>query len=162
MLFPARLPASATTFVSPNTMTVADLLATYPPSIATLGMYARVSDLWSSVDEVMRCRWDGVNYNWVPQRSADFRAASTVTTGALTITALGHAPVLDFTSTLVGSITPTLSPTNAWIGQTKVLRARGVLGIFGINVSGLVGGGTVPLLTGGDRTFVYTPTGWQA
>lgn len=95
-------------------------------------------------------------------RGSDFSGTSAATSGVVTVTPLVTPPVLDLTGTLLGNITPTLSSANAWIGQQQLIRARGILGIFGITLAGLVGGGTVPILTGADRLAVFTSEGWKA
>lgn len=41
-------------YVSPTTMTVAELITNYPPAANVMGLYARVSDLYGSVDDIMR------------------------------------------------------------------------------------------------------------
>lgn len=153
--------APVTTYVKGGQVqTVAQLLAAYPPSAAFMGMYARVTNLYGSVDDILRCRFDGSAYRWVPQRDS-FAGIDTTTTGTIPILPLLTPPVLDLTGTLTGNITPTLSEVNAYVGQSQLIRSRGVLGLFGITIAGLVGGGTLALLAGGDRTLVYTPQGWK-
>ncbi len=147
-------------FVSTTPMAVADLITNFPPAIGNLGKYARVTDLYGSVDEIMRCRWDGVNYRWVPQREA-FSGNSAVATGVVNIIPLITPPVLDLTATATGNITANVSTTNAYIGQSQIIRSRGALGLFSLSISGLIGGATLPLLQGGDRTLVYTAAGWK-
>jgi len=154
------VPPQLTSYVSPTPMTVAQLLTSYPPSISTLGKYARVTDLFGAVDEVMRCRWDGVAYRWVPQRS-DRAVVNTMTAGSLALTPLVTAPEIVLTGNLTGNITVTPSATNAWIGQRFQVKRTGLLGLFGINIGGLVGGLT-KAITGGEGSMVYTAGGWYA
>lgn len=156
----ALLGIGATTFVSNTPMTVSQLITNYPPDATNAGMYARVTDLYGTVDEVMRCRYDGANYRWVPQRE-EFYGSSNATTGTLNLVPLVTPPIYDLLGTLTGNMTINVSTTNAYIGQEQVIRSRGLLGIFGITLSGLIGGATLPLLQGNDKTLVYTAAGWR-
>lgn len=142
--------------------TVASLLTNFPADASMLYKYARVSDLYGTARSVMICEASAGSFYWRPQRT-DFSAASAATSGTVTLTPLLTAPVMVFTGTLLGSITIQPSSTNAWPGATFTVMANGVLGLFNINISGLIGGGTVPLLTGGSRTVTYIQgAGWRA
>lgn len=153
---------AATAYVaSPATpMTVANLIANFPPSVTFLNQYARVSDLFGSVDDIMRCRFDGTNYRWVPQRS-DFSGTSAATSGTVNIIPLVTPPVLRATGTLLGNLTLSMSTTNAWIGQRQTVVNNSVLGIFAATLTGLVGS-NLTILGGGSQTVVYGSTGWFA
>lgn len=152
---------TSSTFVGQGAyMTVADLLANYPAGSGYVGNYARVSDLWGSVRSVMTCEYDGANYYWRPQRT-DYATANTTTSGSVNLTPLVTSPVVFMTGTLTGNLTLTPSATNAWPGAQFTVNMNGVLGLFGITLSGLVGGGTLSLLLGGTRTLTYTAAGWR-
>jgi len=144
--------------------TVAQLLANYPAGAAYLGMLGRVSDLWGSVRTSMICEQDGATgYYWRPQRTDYAPAQQSVTGGTLTLTPLLTAPQILLGGTLLGNITVTPSAMNAWPGAQFRVQSNSVLGLFGINITGLVGGGSVPLLTGGVKTMVYhSGSGWAA
>lgn len=149
-----------TSFVSGSPMTVAQLLANYPANSTQNGKYARVTDLFGSVDDVMRCCFDGTNYYWRPQRT-DYAVANTRTSGTETLTPLLSAPQQVFSGTLLGNMTVALSGANAWPGAQFETKFSGILGLFSITLTGLVGGATLPLLTGGSRMFLYTSAGWR-
>lgn len=148
-----------TSFVSPTSMTVANLLTTYPASSTYVGKYARVTDLWGSTDEIMRCSYDGTTYYWRPQRT-DYAVTNASTSGAITLNPLVTPPQIFMTGTLLGDITVTPSVTNAWPGAEFIVTSKGALGIFNINITGLVGA-NVPLLTGASKTITYTSAGWR-
>lgn len=147
-----------TSFVTNTVLTVAGLHSTYPPSISNLGLYARVSDLYGVVDDIMRCRYDGVAYRWVPQRP-NFVGTATATGGNVTITPLVTPPTLRLTGTLISNMTITPSTTNAFIGQKQVLSQDNVLGIFTSTITGLIGS-NLTLLGNTSRVIEYGPTGW--
>ena len=150
-------------FVSPTPMTVASLLSTYPASAPYLGKYARVTDLWGSVTTVMVCEADSTGFYWRPQRTDYAPPPISMGSGTLTLTPLITAPIVNLTGTLTGTVNVTPSSTNAWPGATFTVSSTSVLGLFGINLTGLVGGGTVPLLSGGIRTLTYfSGSGWKA
>lgn len=157
---PPVIPTSFVGGTDSNPSTVANILATYPASATFLGKYARVNDLYGSADEVMRCSSDGSTYYWRPQRT-DYAVNNAATGGTVNLTPLVSAPQQVFTATLLGNMTVNLQNTNAWPGAQFELKMTGVLGIFGISIAGLVGGGTLPLLTGGSRTLIYTAAGWR-
>ena len=140
-------------------ITVARMLADYPASAGNLGKYARVTDLYGGVDEILRCRYDGVAYRWVPQRE-NFNVGVSATTGVFTIRPLLVAPTIRFTSTLTGNVNAALSPDNAYVGQRQRIIAPTSLGLSTMMVSGLLGAGTVPLLQGGVKDFEYSKDGW--
>lgn len=153
----AQLPP--TSFVSNSAMTVADLLANFPANSSRLGKYARVTDLWGNTDEIMRCSSDGSTYFWRPQRT-DYAQNMSTTSGTTTLTPLVTPPTVVMTGTLLGNVTVTPSSTNAWPGATFTVISNGVLGLFGINITGLIGG-TLPILAGGVRTITFTTAGWR-
>lgn len=145
-------------------MPVATLLADYPAGVANLGKYGRVSDLWGSVRTVMTCEYDGNTYYWRPQRT-DYSVMQAMPASNATLVPLIDPPVAvmgSSGSTLLTSYTLTPSVTNAWPGAKFTRRFDGLLGVFSLTVAGLVGGGTVPLVTGQARTFEYTSAGWKA
>lgn len=140
-------------------MPVADLLANFPANATQLGKYARVNDLWGSVRSVMTCEYDGNTYYWRPQRT-DYAVSNTATTGAITLTPLLTAPTVYLTGTLGGNMTITPSATNAWPGAQFEIMSNGILGLFGINITGLLGG-TIPILGGGRKIITFTQAGWR-
>lgn len=142
---------------------VADLLANFPAGAANQFKYARVNDLWGSVRTIMVCERDASGYYWRPQRTDYAPAPVAMTGGSMTLTPLVTAPLINLTGTLASAITLTPSNANVWPGATFTVTSNSVLGIFGITIAGLVGGGTVPLLSGGIRTITYfSGTGWKA
>jgi len=152
------LSAIPTSFVGDGAyMPVATLLSSYPAGAANLGKYGRVNDLWGSVRSVMTCEYDGSLYYWRPQRT-DYATRNTSTSGSLSLTPLLTSPQLTLTGTLLGAMTITPSITNAWPGAQFEIINNGVLGLFGINVAGLLGG-TLPLLGGGRRVLTAVNNG---
>lgn len=139
---------------------VATLLSSFSASQTYVGWYAVVSDLWGSVQEVMRCSYDGNTYYWRPQRT-DYAVASTQTSGAMSLVPLVSAPIIALQSTLLGNMTVTPTTTNVWPGCTFTIQAPSGLGIFSLSVSGLVGGLVGTLLGGSTRTITYTASGWK-
>lgn len=140
-------------------MPVATLLSTYPATVSYVGMYGKVTDLWGSVRTVMVCDYDGNSYYWRPQRT-DYAVSNASTGGAITLTPLLQAPVQFLTAPLASNMTITPSATNAWPGAQFTITSKGALSIFGITLSGLLGG-ALSILAGGTRTLTYTSAGWQ-
>ncbi len=155
---------SAVAFVNGGAeQTVASLLANFPAGAAYQFKYARVSDLWGSVHSIMICEQDASGYYWRPQRTDYAPPPVAMTGGAMTLTPLVTAPFINLTGTLSSAITLTPSATNVWPGAAFTVTSSSVLGVFGITIAGLVGGGTVPLVSGGIRTITYlSGTGWKA
>jgi len=138
--------------------TVANLIASFPPSPMYMGQYARVSDLYGAVDDIMRCRFDGVAYRWIPQRP-NFAGVATTTSGSINILPLVTPPTLRLTGTLLGNMSVVPSATNAFIGQQQRVIMDGVLGLFTATITGLIGS-NLSLLGGGAKLIEYGPTGW--
>jgi len=157
-------PIIPTSFVGDGAyMSVGTLLATYPASSQYRGFYGRVSDLWGGVQTVMICEGDASGFYWRPQRTDYAPAPVAMTSGSMSLIPLVTAPVINLTGTLIGNINVTPQVTNVWPGASFTVTSNSVLGLFGINLTGLVGGGTVPLLSGGIRTLTYfSGTGWKA
>lgn len=153
----------STSFVNGGTaLPVADLLTNFPAGVAYLYSYARVTDLYGQANSIMVCEASNGSYYWRPQRT-DYAATSTNTGGAVALTPLVTAPIMFLTGSLGSTMTITPSVTNVWPGATFTVVANGLLNIFGINIGGLVGGGTVPLLGGSSRVITYVPgAGWRA
>lgn len=141
--------------------TVANLLANFPAALQYRGMYARVSDLWGSVATVMICEYDGASYYWRPQRT-DYSVISTQTSGSMTLTPLVTAPVTVLNATLLGNLTVTPSSTNVWPGCAFEIYAPSSLGLFGITITGLIGGVVSTLLGGSGKKVTYTASGWRS
>lgn len=149
-------------FVTTAPITIAQLLANYPAGPATLFKYARVSDLYGAASSLMVCEASMGQHYWRPQRT-DYAAAAATTSGSVTLTPLLSAPTTIFTGTLLGSVNIVPSTTNVWPGARFEVVANGVLGLFNISIGGLVGGGTVPLLSGSSRIITYVQgSGWRA
>lgn len=154
---------AATSFVGgTNTVptTVAALHSNFPPGASFLGQYARVSDLFGSVDDIMRCRFDGTAYRWIPQRP-NFTGVNTATTGSITVMPLVTPPTLRLTAALLGNMTISASSTNAFVGQKQTIIQEGVLGLFTSTITGLLGS-NLTLLGNSARVIEYGPTGWFA
>lgn len=145
-------------------MPVADLLANFPAAAQFRGKYARVNDLWGTVQTLMICEGDASGFYWRPQRTDYAAPPIAMTTGALSLIPLVTAPFVNLTGTLTGNITITPSVQNVWPGASFTVSSNSVIGaLLGININGLVGGGTVPLLSGGIRTVTYfSGSGWKA
>jgi len=153
--------ASTAYVANPSTpMTVANLIANFPPSVTYLNQYARVSDLYGSVDDIMRCRWDGTNYRWVPQRDS-FAGTSAATGGTVNVLPLVTPPVIRMTATLIGNVQYSAQTANAYIGQRFSIVNNAVISLFTATITGLIGS-NLTVLGGGTQTIVYGPTGWYA
>lgn len=149
-------------YVSNVVMTRAQLKANYPAGPDYVGRYARVSDLWSSVDEVMRCCFDGVGHYWRPQRT-DYAVDMPATSGAISLVPLQTPPTIKFPNTLLGNINITPTSDDVWPGCFFDITAPGTIGLFSFTIGGLVGGLTKLLLGGGNTRITYTRSnGWRA
>ncbi len=158
-LIAAAMVAQPTTFVSGGApMTVADLLLNFPANASRQGLYARVSDLYGSVDDIMRCRFDGTNYRWVPQREA-YSGTTAATSGTVNITPLVTPPTLRAVGNLLGNVSFVPSATNAYVGMRQRIYITGLLGVFTATITGLIGS-NLTLLGGSFRDIEYGPTGW--
>lgn len=154
---------AATAFVggtAQNPTTVANLISNFPPSATYLGQYARVSDLFGAVDDIMRCRFDGTAYRWVPQRP-NFTAVNAATGGNISILPLVTAPTLRLTGGLLSNMTITPSSTNAFVGQKQTVIQEGPLNLLTSTITGLLGS-NLTLLGNTARVIEYGPTGWFA
>lgn len=147
-------------FVAPQSMSVASLVSIYPASIDVVGKYAKVNDLWGSVEEIMRCSYDGTNYYWRPQRT-DYSVNNSMTNGSLTLFPLATPPSIYMTGTLIGNVTITPSTTNVWPGCRFEVMSPSSLGLNTITFTGLVGGVVTALLGGSSRILEYTSAGWK-
>lgn len=151
---------SATQFVDNNPMTVVQLHTNYPPSASTLGLYGRVTDLYGAVDDIMRCRWDGVSYRWVPQRP-NFTGVRADTGGNIPVLPLITPPTLRLTGSLISNMTITPSSTMAFIGQKQTIIQEGPLNLLTSTITGLIGS-NLTLLGNTARVIEYGSTGWFA
>lgn len=140
--------------------TVANLIANFPPAANMMGQYARVSDLYGTVDDIMRCRFDGVAYRWIPQRPS-FSGIAANTGGTVPIVPLVTPPTLRLSGTLLGNMSVVPSAVNAYVGQQQRVIMEGTLGLFAASITGLIGS-NVSLLGGGSKLIEYSPTGWFA
>lgn len=154
---------SPTVFVggsNSSPLTVASLHSSFPPSATHLGKYARVSDLFGSVDDIMRCRYDGIAYKWIPQRP-NFTGVIASTSGTVTITPLVTPPTIRITSALLGNMSIVPSSTNAFIGMKQTIIQEGALGLFTSIITGLIGANiALSPLTNSVQTIEYGSTGW--
>lgn len=144
-------------FNSTTPGTIANLMANAPCNASRVAQYAVVSDLYggaTATNEVMRCGQTGTMYYWRPQRT-DFSITNSTTSGTVSLTPLLNAPTLVFTGSLLGNISVTPSTQYAWPGASFTVINKGVLGLFGINLTGITGG-TLGILAGGQRTIYYT------
>jgi len=152
---------SGTDFVNNGVaQSVSSLITNFPASNTYVGKYAKVNDLWGSVDEIMRCSYDGSSYYWRPQRT-DYSVSTNQTSGTMNLVPLVSAPTIIMTTTLLGGLDLVPMTTNVWPGCTFTVKTSG-LGIFALRFTGLVGGITKTLLGGSDYTVTYTAAGWRA
>lgn len=151
------------TFVTPSPVAVSALLTNFPASAANLGKYARVTDLWGSVATVMVCEGDASGYYWRPQRT-DYASNMTIAQGNVSLIPLLTQPNIRMVGTITGNITLAPSTTNVWPGATfEVSVKTAIPALVSININGLIGGGTVPLLQGSTRRLTYYQNaGWDA
>lgn len=158
--FPTR--AEVPNFINGGAFqTVANLLTNFPAASQYRGMYARVSDLWGSVSTAMICEYDGTNYYWRPQRT-DYSVVSTQTSGSMSLIPLVTAPVTVLNATLLGNVSITPTTTNVWPGCEFEIYSPSNLGLFGVNITGLLGGVTSVLLGGSAKKITYTAAGWRS
>lgn len=149
---------------SANPTTVANLISSQPCGAAILGQYGVVTDLYSgasNTNEVMRCGLSGSTYYWRPQRT-DFAASVTTTGGTATFTCMVNAPTMLTNGTLLSNQTWALSKTNCWPGAQASITNGNTLGIFGLTVTGLVGGLTRTLGLNAQGDFIYDGTDWRS
>lgn len=153
---------STTSFVGNGAaMTVAQLMVNYPAAATYQGLYARVMDLYGSVDDIMRCRYDGANYRWVPQREA-YGGTTAAAGGTISIIPLVTPPTLRLTATtLTSNLNVTPSSVNAYIGQRQriIMPPSLTLGLFVSQVTGLIGS-NITLLGGNVKDIEFGSTGW--
>lgn len=143
--------------------TVANVLSGSPCQAGRVGHYAVVSDLYSgtsNTNEVLRCTLSGSTYYWRPQRT-DFAGSVATTGGTVTYTCFVTPPTMFTSGTLLSNATLTLATTNCWPGATFTIANGNTLGIFGVTVTGLVGGLTKTLGLGGVGVFTYDGTVWR-
>jgi len=144
-------------------MKVADLLANYPASVTYKNKYANVSDLYGSVEDVMRCRFDGTNYRWVPQREA-LSGTTAQATGTVAIIPLVTPPTLRLTATLLtGNVQIQPSTVNAYNGQRSriIMPSSITLGLYVVQITGLLGS-NLSLLAGNVKDIEFGQGGWFA
>lgn len=160
-------PASA--FVqNGDFMTFAQLAANYPPSIATRGFYARVSDLYGTQSGAMVCGYDSNHtlnggYFWQPVRPDSTNFGTYASNAPLTIVPIAMPSFIRFTSAaLTGNVSHSLSSLNAYPGCRVRLLMPGILGLFGISLTGALGSGVVgSLLSNSPREFMWDGAAWQ-
>jgi hypothetical protein len=132
-------------------MTRAQLTTNYPCAANALGMIANVSDLYGSYSRTLKCQTDTVSglYYWYPE-VADGSVNITQTSGTLSVTTLGTAPTIYLSATPTGTLNVAFQ-TPCVPGETKHVYSPASLGLNALNLTGVVGPGTVPLAQGGDK-----------
>lgn len=155
-------------FVADEFMTFAQLLANYPPSAQTRGRYAKVTDLYGSQAGAMVCGYDSNHtlnggYFWQPVRPDSTNAAPLPSNTAAVITPITMPSFIRFTNAaLTANVTHTLSSTNAYPGCRIRMLMPGLLGLFGITLTGTLGSGVVgSLLQNTPREFMWDGAAWQ-
>lgn len=161
----AMIAANSLQFVrSPQLppLTMDELHTQYPPGSTYSGQYARVVNIYGSIDDVMRCRYDGVAYRWVPQRE-NYAVENAQASGTMNITPLLSPPAIFLTATSIPALTTlTLNMVDngrAYIGQRQRIRTPpsilGSLIVTGLSIANLNLGGAQ------DRFLEYTASGWR-
>jgi len=148
---------------SPGTW--ANLLSTAPCNSARLSNYAVVSDLYGSngsTNEVARCGATGATYYWRPQRE-NYTATITTTGGAMSFACGTSAPITFMNGTFSSTATVNLSTVGCWPGAQFQIANNATLGLFSLNITGLLGGVVRSLGLNGRQTFYYdyTNAAWQ-
>lgn len=147
-------------FVSPNAMTVAQLLAGFPAG-QHIGLYARVTDLFGELTTTMIAEGSAGTAYWRPTRQ-DFAKTLTIAQigTAPTLYALTSPPTLRLTGNASGNTTMTLSPDGAWPGAKRTIVQSGTLGIYTFRIAGLALGAVLAMLTGTRATFEFDGSAW--
>lgn len=144
--------------------TVANLLTNAPCNSSRLGLYGAVSDLFNgagvNTNEVMRCGLTSTTYYWRPQRT-DYAISTTSTGGSLSLTCLVSAPTQFVSGTFTSTLNMNLSTTNCWPGAQFNIANNATLGIFGLNITGLIGSTTKALGLGVRATAIYDGSVWN-
>lgn len=147
-------------FVTPNIITMAQMLATYPASAEYRGKYCRVSDMWGLIDGVFRCTYNGRIYFWEPTTTPKYPGGMTLT-GNTTIQPMITPPIIEFGGVLpLGSTwLVTLGTDNLVSGVEKEFRG-GLSQLLGtLNIGGLGLVSVVNLLLNANRRFVSYDNG---
>lgn len=142
--------------------TRAQLAASYPCNASNLGKLGNVNDAFGALSTTLVCLNDGLAFNYQPYNEASFATVVTQTSGAVSLVPLSTAPVIYFSATPTGTMTVTPSTVGAYLGETFHVYAPASLGLGAINLSGVIGGGTVPLAQGSDKILTYTSSGWKS
>lgn len=148
--------------------TTAGLLSANPCASSITGGLANVSDLYGTTVELMRCNFtsgfsniqgaSAAGYYWRPVRT-DYSTPISSTGGTLAFSCFTNAPTQFVSGTLALALTVNLSTTNCWPGAQFVFVNNLTLGIFGITVTGLVGGITRTLGLNVSGTFMFGTDG---
>ena len=143
-------------FVSSSSMTVDDLLATYPAGAAYRGKYARISDYGGFVDRVVRCDYDaGLGlYFWNPTQAEYGRTIPVV--GNMTLFALKSPPTVNLTGSIALGVTRALTIDVANRRPGEIIEIRNSMSsLLGtLNVAGLGLGSVLSLALGGYMRFM--------
>lgn len=156
---PAPSPSSPQQFVggcvSASPCSYLDVLALNPCSTANVGQYAVVNDLYSgaaSTNEVMRCSASGSLFYWRPVRT-DYAVTVSSTGGTMTLACLANAPTMFVAGSLLSNITiGTPATTNCWPGAQFTVKNGATLGIFSVNIFGIL------ITLNGVTTIVFDGT----
>lgn len=147
-------------FVTPNIITMAQMLATYPASAEYRGKFCRTSDMWGIIDGLFRCTYNGRIYFWEPTTTPKYPGGMTLT-GNATIQPMITPPIIEFGGALpaLTTWTVTLGTDNLVPGVEKEFRGglSSLLGTLNIGGSGLVS--VVNLLLNANRRFVSYDNG---
>lgn len=153
--------ASNFQLVTPDRITTAQLLSTYPAGADYRGRYCRVSDMWGVIDGVYRCTYNGRIYYWEPTTQIQMLGGVTPTQ-SMTVQPLTTSPILELLGAGPAALSTwqiTLGTDNICPGLVKEIRPSfsGLLGI--LNVAGLGLGSVVSMALGTTRRFASYDNG---
>ena len=132
------------------------------PSAANVDLYARVTDLFGVKRDLVLCSQVGGQYFWQPIRPTFARSISA--DQSLTLVPLKTPSVLFLGgSPLTAQRNYALSDVNAYPGASFEIAMDVGLGLFGLNITGLLGGATLAMLLNGRRRVFYDADagGWK-
>lgn len=133
------------------------------PSAEMVGLYARLTDLYSEKTDLVLCSAYGAgNYFWQPVRPLWMNTAPVSANQDLTLFPLRSPSVLRLTGTMTANRTITPSKVGAWPGCQFEIAMEGTLGLFGLTIAGLSLGSTLQLLLNGRRRIIFDGTDYQS
>lgn len=134
------------------------------PTDELVGFYATASDLFGEkVDKVLCSKWSGGCF-WQPVRTDWINVvAMSANQAGLAFRPLRTPSIIRLTGNLTLGRSVALDPTYAWPGMRVNIGYDGLLGAFGLTITGLGLGGlsTLPLLSGARRDFIYTGSTYE-